>query len=192
MWVLSPKNKQDYFLKCSHLLWGLQSSERQALWAGRLPPSLLPSLVCHPGVGRGCEGPAPASPLGGKSPACPRVVAAGPCPGTFGIWVMSDRHPLGSPEAGLGCPAPGRGSSSSLARSRQGAEVPGSLGCRWGPPPARGPLPSAPSLPAICIQDGLFTAAPRASLSSSLMPSSPASCARVAKPRPGPRWQWRS
>lgn len=65
MWVLSPKNKQDYFLKCSHLLWGLQSSERQALWAGRLPPSLLPSLVCHPGVGRGCEGPAPASPPGG-------------------------------------------------------------------------------------------------------------------------------
>lgn len=44
MWVLSPKSKQYYFLKCPHLLWGLKPQRDRLCGPGRLPPSPPPPM----------------------------------------------------------------------------------------------------------------------------------------------------
>lgn len=138
MWVLE---QTLFFPHMPSPALGSPTPRRQALWARWAFPSPSPPLSSCPvlpGVGRGRE-------------------ASGSTRGPSGSGVMSVRHPLRSPEAASGLPAPARGFSS-LARPRSRAAVPGSRGAGGGHPVARGPLCGAPSPPAICIQDGLSTA----------------------------------
>lgn len=179
---------------------GLEPREPTALFS----PALTCSEVCRP-YRDGLHGP------GSISPCLPhlssevrrvkvlyqpgQVGALRPVPGIveagalhwdlWGLGSQSDRAPSWTPEAlfraGWQLCAGFLFSCDEFQEERGGSLV-------FRPPPPSGPLLKAPSPPAICIQDGLSAAAPPASLSS-LTPSSPASCARVAKPRPGRRWQ---